>query len=105
MWRSLQKLAALPDDTALYCGHEYTLSNARFALAADPDNAPLRLRAAVVEGQRADGRLTVPSALGDEKATNPFLRTGEPAIAQSVGLDGSDPVAVFAALREWKNRF
>jgi hydroxyacylglutathione hydrolase len=105
MWRSLQKLAALPDDTALYCGHEYTLSNARFALAVDPDNAALRLRAAVVEGQRADGRLTVPSVLADEKATNPFLRAGEPALAHSVGLDGSDPVAVFAALRERKNRF
>ncbi len=105
MWRSLQKLAALPDDTALYCGHEYTLSNARFARAVDPGNPALKLRAAVVEGLRADGRLTVPSQLAEEKATNPFLRASEPAIASRVGLDGRDPVAVFAALREWKNRF
>jgi hydroxyacylglutathione hydrolase len=105
MWQSLQKLAALPDDTQLYCGHEYTLSNARFALAVDPGNAALKLRAAVAEGTRADGRLTIPSTLGDEKATNPFLRATDPAIARRVGKDPSDPVAVFAALREWKNRF
>lgn len=106
MWAGLGKLAALPDDTRLYCGHEYTLSNARFALAADPDNVALQRRAAAVEQARAQGLLTIPSLLGDEKATNPFLRAGEPALARSVGLEaGADPVAVFAALREWKNRF
>lgn len=105
MWRSLQKLAALPDETALYCGHEYTLSNARFALAVEPSNAALKLRAAVVEGMRSDGRLTIPSTLAEEKATNPFLRASEPAIARRVGANPSDPVAVFTALREWKNRF
>ncbi|GGC46409.1 hydroxyacylglutathione hydrolase [Chelatococcus reniformis] len=105
MWHSLQKLAALPDDTLVFCGHEYTLSNARFALAADPDNQALKLRAAVVEGQRADGQLTIPSRLQDEKATNPFLRADRPELARSVKLDGRDPVAVFAALREWKNSF
>jgi hydroxyacylglutathione hydrolase len=105
MWQSLQKLAALPDDTRLYCGHEYTLANARFALAVDPGNAALKLRAAVVEGTRADGRLTIPSTMGEEKTTNPFLRATDPAIARRVGKEVSDPVAVFAALREWKNRF
>lgn len=105
MWRSLQKLSALPDDTLLFCGHEYTLSNARFALAVDPDNAALKLRAAVVEGQRADGQLTVPSLLKDEKTTNPFLRADQPALAASVNLDAADPIAVFGALREWKNNF
>ncbi|MDJ1157469.1 hydroxyacylglutathione hydrolase [Chelatococcus sp. SYSU_G07232] len=106
MWGSLAKLAALPDDTRLYCGHEYTLANARFALAADPGNLPLQRRAEAVERARAEGRLTIPSLIGDEKATNPFLRAGEPALAAAVGLAaGSGPVPVFAALREWKNRF
>ncbi|MFC0284099.1 hydroxyacylglutathione hydrolase [Camelimonas abortus] len=105
MWGALQKLAALPDDTQVFCGHEYTLSNARFALAADPDNAALKLRAAVVEGMRAENRLTVPSLLRDEKATNPFLRADRPELAAAVKLEGAGPVAVFAALREWKNNF
>lgn len=105
MWRSLQKLAALPAETALYCGHEYTQSNARFALAAEPGNAALQARAAAVETLRAEGRLTVPSLMAEEWATNPFLRAGEPALARQAGADPADPAAVFAALREWKNRF
>lgn len=105
MWSSLSRLASLPDDAEVYCGHDYTLSNARFALAVDPDNAALQGRATEAEAAKAASRLMVPSRLGDEKATNPFLRAGEPALARSVGLEGSLPVAVFQALREWKNRF
>ncbi|MBB4016925.1 hydroxyacylglutathione hydrolase [Chelatococcus caeni] len=105
MWAALGKLAALPDDTRLYCGHEYTLANARFALAADPDNAVLAKRAADIEATRARGELTVPSLLGEEKATNPFLRAGEPALAAAVNLPGRPAEDVFAALRAWKDRF
>jgi hydroxyacylglutathione hydrolase len=105
MWRSLLKLRALPDETALYCGHEYTQSNAKFALAVDPENAPLRERAQAVAEARAAGRLTIPSMLGDEKATNPFLRADDPAFAAKLGLDAADPVAVFAALRSKKDNF
>ncbi len=104
MWTSLNKLAALPDDTQVYCGHEYTLSNARFALRYDGDNPALAARAAEVERLRAEGRFTVPSTIGQERATNPFLRAGDPAVAKAVGLPGGKPAAVFAALREAKNR-
>lgn len=105
MWRSLQRLAALPDEAQVYSGHDYVTSNARFALAADPDNAALKARAVEAEQAKAEGRFLVPSTIGAEKATNPFLRAGEPALARAVGLDSGDPAAVFQALREWKNRF
>ncbi|CUA88645.1 hydroxyacylglutathione hydrolase [Chelatococcus sambhunathii] len=105
MWATLEKLAALPDDTRLYCGHEYTLANAHFALAADPDNAALAKRAADIEARRARGELTVPSLLGEEKATNPFLRAREQALAAAVNLAGRPAAEVFAALRAWKDRF
>ncbi len=105
MWNALEKLRRLPDDTRLYCGHEYTLANARFALSVDPDNAALRAHAAAIEETRALGRLTIPARLGDEKALNPFLRADDAAIAHALGLDGADPAAVFAELRERKNRF
>lgn len=104
LWGALQKLRRLPDDTRLYCGHEYTLANARFALSIDGDNATLRTRAATAEEVRAQGRLTIPAILGEEKTTNPFLRADDPAIAHAVGLDTHDSVAVFAELRERKNR-
>ena len=104
MWQSLQKLRALPDDTALYCGHEYTLSNARFALTVDPGNAALQARAAEVEAQRGAHQFTLPVTLGAEKRENPFLRADDPAIAANLGLAGSDPLAVFTELRERKNR-
>jgi hydroxyacylglutathione hydrolase len=105
LWSSLQRLAALPEEAKVYCGHDYTVSNARFALAADPDNAALKARAAEAERAKAEGRFLVPTTIGEEKATNPFLRAGDPALARAVKLDGADPAAVFAALREWKNRF
>ena len=105
MWSSLRRMAALPDDARVYSGHDYVLANARFALAADPDNAALQARAAEAEAAKAQGRFLIPSTIGAEKATNPFLRAGEPALARSVKLEGADVGAVFQALREWKNRF
>lgn len=109
MTASLQKFAALPNDTAVYCAHEYTVSNLRFAVAAEPANAELVRRLERAEQQRARGEATVPSDIGTEKLTNPFLRYREPAIIatlQASGrLKGDDPVTAFAALREWKNSF
>ncbi len=105
MWTSLSRLAGLPDAAQVYSGHDYTLSNARFALAADPDNAALKARAADAERAKAEGRFLIPSTIGEEKGTNPFLRAGDPAVARSVGREGADSGTVFQALREWKNRF
>jgi hydroxyacylglutathione hydrolase len=109
MLASLSKLAALPDETKVYCGHEYTLANIRFARAVDPDNAALAAREARVRDLRAAGRPTLPSTLGEERATNPFLRCAEPVVVESankyLGSRIGDPVSVFAAIREWKNRF
>lgn len=105
MWASLQRLAGLPDGTRVYSGHDYVLANARFALAADPENDALKARAAEAERAKGEGRFLVPSTIGEEKATNPFLRAGEPALARSVRREGASAAAVFAALREWKNRF
>ena len=105
MWQSLQRLAAIPDEARVYSGHDYTLSNAKFALAADPDNAALRRRAADAESAAASGGFLIPSSMGLEKATNPFLRAGDLALARSVKREGEPAGAVFAALREWKNTF
>jgi hydroxyacylglutathione hydrolase len=109
MLSSLDKLAALPDDTKVYCAHEYTISNLRFALAAEPDNAALSARFKAEQAKRDQDIPTVPSNIGLEKSTNPFLRAREPAIAQHLIAEGrvssKDPVAVFTALREWKNNF
>ena len=106
MWHSLERLAALPQEARIYSGHDYVLSNARFALAVDPGNEALAARAAEAEAAKAEGRFLVPSTIGIEKATNPFLRAGEPALARSVGLpEGAAPGAVFEKLREWKNTF
>ncbi|MBL8698998.1 MAG: hydroxyacylglutathione hydrolase [Alphaproteobacteria bacterium] len=105
MWTSLGKLRALPDDTLVYCAHEYTQSNARFARHADPDNAALARRSAEIDAMRARGEATVPAPLGLEKATNPFLRADDPALARAHGFDGRDPVAVFAHLRKAKDGF
>src|SRR5918998_858171 len=101
MWMSLSRLATLPDAARVYSGHDYTIANARFALAADPDNPALKARAAEAERAKAEGRFLIPSTMGEEKATNPFLRAGEPALARSVGREGADPEVVFQALREW----
>jgi hydroxyacylglutathione hydrolase len=104
MWSSLQKLAALPEDTQVYCGHEYTMSNARFALSVDAGNSALTERAREVEETRKAGRLTIPTTIGQERRTNPFLRAADPALAAAVGLQGRPAVDVFAELRERKNR-
>lgn len=104
MWRSLQKLAALPDATRVYCGHEYTLSNARFALTIDPDNPDLQRRAAEVEAMRARGEPTIPSTIGLEKATNPFLRAADPAIRRRLGLEQASDYEVFGEIRRRKDR-
>ncbi len=107
---SLAKLASLPDDTLVFCAHEYTLANLRFAAAAEPGNAALDERIAHDSATRAAHQATIPSTIAREKATNPFLRHRQPAIlANLVQLgkltDPSDPVASFAALRSWKNTF
>jgi hydroxyacylglutathione hydrolase len=109
MYDSLSKLIKLPDDTKVYCGHEYTLSNIRFARAADPDNAALRELEAKAAKLREQGQPTLPSSIGQEKATNPFVRCSEPALVRSAsahaGKKLTGPVAVLAEIREWKNHF
>lgn len=103
MWASLCRLRALPGETRVYCGHEYTQSNARFALTIEPQNEALLRRVAEVERLRADGRPTVPSVLAEERAANPFLRADEPGVRAVVG--GDSDVQVFAALRRRKDVF
>lgn len=108
MTASLARLAALPDSTRIYCAHEYTEANLRFAFAVEPGNPALRERMAAVAAQRRAGLPSVPSTLGEEKATNPFLRCSEPAVVAAARRHRprvADPVDIFAALREWKNAF
>jgi hydroxyacylglutathione hydrolase len=105
MWQSMQRLRALPDDTMLYCGHEYTTTNARFAVDVDPGNTTLRNRVEEVERLRIAGKATLPVELGLEKLTNPFLRADNPELKASLGMEDADPVAVFAALREKRNGY
>jgi hydroxyacylglutathione hydrolase len=104
MWQSLLKLRGLPDDTRLYCGHEYTGANIRFAKTIEPENAALRARAAEVDKLLAARKPTIPSTLAEEKAANPFLRADVPEVAKSVGLAGKPAWQVFAEIRERKNR-
>jgi hydroxyacylglutathione hydrolase len=104
LYQSLMKLAALPGETRVYCGHEYSLANARFALSVDPNNPALRRRAEQVAAQRAAGELTLPTRIALERATNPFLRVEEPDIQRHLGLDHAPAAEAFAALREAKNR-
>jgi hydroxyacylglutathione hydrolase len=105
MWASLSKFAPLPDDALIYCGHEYTQSNARFARSVDPDNAALQARAAEIDRLRAAGQPTIPARLGEERATNPFLRPADPAIRRQLGLAEASDVEVFAELRRRKDSF
>lgn len=109
MYASLGKLLALPDQTKVYCGHEYTLANMQFAKAVEPANAALAVREKRDQALRDRGLPTLPSTLGEEKATNPFLRCREPAVIDSANkyLGGriGDPVSVFSAIRQWKNVF
>lgn len=105
MWASLSKLAALPPETMFYCGHEYTLSNGRFALSIDPGNAAIEARVAEAEALRAEGNPTLPTRLADELETNVFLRADEAKIRERVALPVGPAWKVFAELRERKNRF
>ena len=108
MLTSLDRLAALPGETLVCCGHEYTQSNGRFALVAEPENATRDARLAEVAALRLRGQPSVPSSLASERACNPFLRIDQPAIRQvlrSKGLAGEDRIQAFAALRSWKDGF
>ncbi|MGH6975561.1 MAG: hydroxyacylglutathione hydrolase [Stellaceae bacterium] len=104
MWTSLNKLKALPPATRVYCGHEYTQANARFALTVEPKNEALVARAKRVDAMRAAGQPTVPGTLADELATNPFLRADLPDLQRAMGAPG-DAVATFAAIRKAKDVF
>ena len=103
MWSSLEKLLALPDETTIYCGHEYTLANARFALTIEPGNADLVARAEEVEKLRAANQPTLPTTMAIEKKTNPFLRVNEPAIRANLGMANATPAEVFAEIRKRKD--
>ncbi|MBM3550781.1 MAG: hydroxyacylglutathione hydrolase [Alphaproteobacteria bacterium] len=105
MHLTLETLAQLPGETLVYCGHEYTQANAKFALTVDPDNPVLRERAQTVADLRKGGRYTLPTTLALENATNPFLRVDNPGVMAAMGMQDADPSAVFAAMRERKNTF
>ena len=106
---SLAKLAVLPGDTRVYCGHEYTMANIRFAQAVEGASVAIRERAAIEAAKRARGEPTLPSTIALERETNPFLRCTEPVVARAAeahaGHALADPIATFATLREWKNNF
>lgn len=108
MQKSLDKLAALPPDTRVYCAHEYTQANCRFALAVEPENAALQSRALEINHLRTAGKITLPSRLGDELATNPFLRTRENSVvdtARKIDAEASPGIETMAVIRAWKDRF
>jgi hydroxyacylglutathione hydrolase len=104
MWDSLQKLRALPDDFKLYCGHEYTAANIKFALTVEPDNAALQARADEVKRLRSENKPTIPVTLGEEKKANVFLRADEPLLAAKLHMKGAGAAEVFGELRERKNK-
>jgi hydroxyacylglutathione hydrolase len=104
MWGSLQKLAKLPPETSVYCGHEYTASNAKFALTIEPDNETLQARAKEIETLRAQGKPTVPTTIAIELATNPFLRAASPLIRKRLGMETAPDWQVFSEVRERKNK-
>jgi hydroxyacylglutathione hydrolase len=105
MWQSLVKLRNLPPETEVYCGHEYTAANVHFALTIEPQNAALRARADEVVKLCAAGRPTIPSTIGSEKLTNPFLRADVPSVAAAVNLPEAPPTQVFAVVRARKDKF
>ena len=105
MWTSLGKLRALPDDTSVFCAHEYTQANAKFAVTIESGNQALLDYAKDIDDMRAAGKRTVPSNLGLEKSTNPFLRADVAAVGAAVGLSADDPVSVFAEVRLRKDNF
>jgi hydroxyacylglutathione hydrolase len=105
MWESLQKLAALPDETVVYCGHEYTESNLRFALTIDPANEALIARGEEIKKLRAAGKPTVPTTIAAEKATSPYLRASDPAVKATMKMADASAADVFAAIRTAKDNF
>ena len=105
MWSSLMKLAALPGEAQVYCGHEYTQANGRFAVTIEPGNPILKARVEEIARLRAEGRPTLPTTIAAELAANPFLRAEEPSVQAAVGMTGADPAAVFAEVRARKDRF
>ncbi len=105
MWNSLQKLMALPDETVVYCAHEYTQANARFALSVEPGNEQLVARSKEIDELRKQGLPTVPTTIGLERATNPFLRPMSENLQATIGMGGDDLVAVFAETRKRKDNF
>ncbi|MGV6807109.1 MAG: hydroxyacylglutathione hydrolase [bacterium] len=109
MYRSLQKLAALPDQTQIFCAHEYTLANLKFASAVEPENRQVALRLNDTEKLRLSGKPSVPSTMGLERQTNPFLRSDSPELKQRVeaqfDMTCDDQVSVFAVTRRWKDNF
>jgi hydroxyacylglutathione hydrolase len=105
MWRSLLKLRDLPDDTKIYCGHEYTAANIKFAKTIEPDNKALAAREAQATQQLANGEPTIPVTIGEEKLANPFLRADLPEVAAGIGMTGKEASQVFAEIRARKNKF
>jgi hydroxyacylglutathione hydrolase len=105
MWASLTKLAKLPLATRLYCGHEYTNNNCRFALTIEPENDALRARAAEVAALADEGKPTLPTTIAQELATNPFLRPSSPAIQKRLNMEGREPYEIFGEIRRRKDRF
>ncbi len=105
MWASLTKLMTLPDSTRIYCGHEYTLNNGRFALTIEPNNGDLKSRMRYVESQRAQVKPTIPTVMGLEKRTNPFLRPDSADIRKTLGMEKAGDVEVFAEIRKRKDAF
>lgn len=105
MWQSLQKIKALPSDTRIYCAHEYTQANGRFALTVEPENQALQQRMIEVNELRTENRSTVPSILQQELATNPFLREDSLALQRQINRKGGTPVSVFAEIRRLKDHF
>jgi len=105
MWASLDKLRRLPAETRVYCGHEYTAANARFAVTIDPANEALRRREEEVARLRARAEPSIPSTMGEECAANPFLRADDPALAAAVGLPDAPPAQVFGEIRRRKDNF
>jgi len=104
MWDSVSKIASLPADTRIYCGHEYTLSNGRFAMTVEPENEALKARVAEVESLRAEGKPTLPTTVAAERETNPFLRPGSRIIRARLGMEGAPDWQVFSRLRQLKNK-
>jgi hydroxyacylglutathione hydrolase len=105
MWASLKKLAALPRETSVYCGHEYTAANGAFALTIEPNNLDLQARVEEVRKLRAANLPTLPTTIGQELSTNPFLRADKPRLRKAIGMTEMEPAAVFAEIRARKDRF